>query len=185
MTDGPAPPPEWSGEPGDVPGDAYGAYPPPPAPGAGFPGFAPWWRRLLAGLLDWLLVAVPVGLLGAVFGLVEVVRDVEGNLVRFSASTSLSVLVFLAALAYSMVMDGSQRGQTIGKMALLIQVRDATTGGPIGFARALGRRFIFLILFQLLFLPGLLNALSPLWDGRRQAWHDKAVNSVVLNAAQG
>lgn len=178
---GPEPAPVPADVPVEVPSDVYQAYPPPPLPGD-VPPYAPWWRRVVAALLDWLLVAVPIGLFGAAFGLVEVIRDVEGDIVRVRPSAGLSLLVFLAALAYSAAMDGSQRGATVGKMALLIQVRDADTGGPIGPARALGRRFIFLILFQLLFIPGAINALSPLWDARRQAWHDKAVRSVVVSS---
>jgi hypothetical protein len=30
-------------------------------------------------------------------------------------------------------------------------------------------------------LPLLLDYLSPLWDQRRQAWHDKVVRSVVVD----
>ena len=66
-------------------------------------------------------------------------------------------------------------------MAMGIQVRDAEIGGPIGFGRAIGRRFVYEILWYLLFVPGLINALSPLWDSRKQAWHDKAARTVVVN----
>jgi uncharacterized RDD family membrane protein YckC len=166
---------------GPEPSDAYQAYPPPP-PSAVYAPYAPWWRRAIAAVLDWLLVAVPVGVLGAVFGLVDVVREVDGDLATVEVSTRMSVLVFAATLIYSGLMDGSARGATVGKMALLIQVRDANTGGPIGFWRALGRRFIFLILFELYFLPGAVNALWPFWDPRRQAGHDKIVKSVVVSA---
>ncbi len=187
MTDVPPPPPPPPPPPGSEPGgepepsDASYAYPPPP-PSAVFSPYAPWWRRAIAAVLDWFLVAVPVGVLGAVFGLVEVVRNVDGDLARVDVSTGMSLLVFAAACIYSGVLEGGPRGATVGKMALLIQVRDATTGGAIGFGRALGRRFIFLILFELLFFPGAINALWPLWDPRRQGWHDKAVKSVVVNA---
>ena len=176
----PPPPPgsEPSGEP--EPSDARYAYPPPPP--TVYSPYAPWWRRAVAAVLDWLIVAVPVGVLGAVFGLVEVVRDAGGDLARVDVSTRMTLLVYAAACIYSGVMDGGPRGATVGKMALLIQVRDGTTGGPIGFARAFGRRFIFLILFELFFFPGVVNALWPLGDRRRQAWHDKAVTSVVVHA---
>ena len=40
-----------------------------------------------------------------------------------------------------------------------------------------------MVLWWLLLIPGLLDVLSPLWDGRRQTWHDKAVNSVVVDKA--
>ncbi len=54
-----------------------------------------------------------------------------------SSATSSSLLPL--ALYYG-IMNGSRRGQTVGKMALGIAVRDARTGQRIGFlAAALGR----------------------------------------------
>ena len=186
MTDVPPPPPP-DGEPEREPEwrapDPYHAYPPPP-PSEAVTAYAPWWRRAIAAVLDWLLVAVPIGLFGAVSGLVDVVRDVEGDVVRVDVSTGMSVLVFAAAIVYSGLMDGGRRGATVGKMALLIQVRDAENGGPIGFARAAVRRFVFLILFELYVLPGLVNAVWPLLDPRRQALHDKLARSVVMSAPE-
>jgi len=32
----------------------------------------------------------------------------------------------------------------------------------------------------LLVIPYVIDNLSPLWDARHQAWHDKVVNSVVV-----
>ncbi|MGH9279267.1 MAG: RDD family protein, partial [Acidimicrobiales bacterium] len=89
----------------------------------------------------------------------------------------------VVAVVYSGLLDGSSHGQTVGKMAMRLQVRDATVGGPIGFRRAAVRRFIYQCLFLALAIPGVVNALSPLWDRHRQAWHDKAVGSVLVNAA--
>ena len=59
---------------------------------------------------------------------------------------------------------------------------DAENGGAIGFGRAALRRFVYQVLFLPFGIPGLINALSPLWDRRRQAWHDKVANSVVVNS---
>ena len=78
-------------------------------------------------------------------------------------------------------MNGSRRGQTVGKIALGIAVRDARTGGPIGFWRALGRNAITVVFRLLLYIPYILDSLAPLWDARRQAWHDKVVHSVVVD----
>jgi uncharacterized RDD family membrane protein YckC len=78
------------------------------------------------------------------------------------------------------LLDGSERGATLGKRALKIQVRDATAGGPVGVGKALLRRFVFVILWLPFIIPGLINVLSPLWDKKRQSWHDKATNSVVI-----
>lgn len=174
MSDAP-PPPEDS--------FSYEQYPPPPPTAAAGPGYAPWWRRLLATLIDGLLIGVPLAVFGSATGLLEVVRDSEGQFLRYTAKPGLTVLSFLATLAYSAVMEGGEGGATVGKMAMKIRVRDANTGGSIGPGRALLRRFIYGALFYALLLPGLINGLSPLWDPRNQAWHDKAANSVVVNFA--
>jgi uncharacterized RDD family membrane protein YckC len=86
----------------------------------------------------------------------------------------------VVSLGYFSFLDGGRRGQTVGKMAVGIAVRDIDTGGPIGAGRALLRRFIFFATYFGLILF-VINALSPLWDRRRQAWHDKVVHSCVVN----
>jgi uncharacterized RDD family membrane protein YckC len=183
-----------------------GYGPPPGAPGAPFitsaPPYpvstnpvdrivnrplAPWWKRLVAVIID-----------GAVIGIVffivfAVVGAVAGNTITVqpdgTTTTSLSngtvtamlALAFLPAFLYYGIMNGSRRGQTVGKMALSIAVRDARTGGPIGFWRGLGRYAITILFELLLIIPYVLDNLSPLWDSRRQAWHDKIVRSVVVD----
>jgi len=92
-----------------------------------------------------------------------------------------SLLFSIPAGIYFAVMNGSRRGQTVGKMALGIAVRDARTGAPIGFWRGLGRFAITLVFEALLYIPYVLDSLAPLWDSRRQAWHDKVVHSVVVD----
>ena len=87
-------------------------------------------------------------------------------------------VVAAAQLIYFATLDG--QGQTVGKRALGIAVRGQASGQPIGFGRALARRLVFGVLWDLLLVPGLVNALSPLWDPGNQAWHDHAVGSVVV-----
>ena len=87
----------------------------------------------------------------------------------------------IPAAIYYAAMNGSRRGQTVGKMALGIAVRDARTGGPIGFWRALGRNLITVVFEALFSIPYILDSLAPLWDARRQAWHDKVAHSVVVD----
>jgi uncharacterized RDD family membrane protein YckC len=91
--------------------------------------------------------------------------------------------MLVIALLYNGIMNGSSRGQTLGKMALSIQVRSAGTGGPIGVGRGLGRYAITIPLNLVSCGMGaLLDGLWPLWDAKRQALHDKVVNSVVIDA---
>ncbi len=89
-------------------------------------------------------------------------------------------IVFVPLLLYYGIFNGSKRGQTLGKMALGIVVRDARTGGPIGLWRGMGRYAITTLFYVVLVVPFLIDNLSPLWDGRRQAWHDHVVHSVVV-----
>jgi len=85
-------------------------------------------------------------------------------------------------LVYYGVLNGGRGGQTLGKMALGIQVRDARTGGPLGVARGLVRYLAYAALFFACVIPGVANVLSPLWDDHRQAWHDHAVGSLVIES---
>jgi len=175
MSDAMPPPPpaeegdeRWRyGPPGDTPPGAVESH-------------AAWWRRAVAVILDGLVLGAPIALIGFQLGLIRIIET--DNIVNYETEPELLILQFLAAMAYAALMDGSARGATVGKMAMKIQVRDAQVGGPIGPARAAIRRLIYLGLFSLYVLPGAINALSPLWDKRSQAWHDKAVRSVVLNA---
>ena len=101
----------------------------------------------------------------------------------FFVSLALTQLVPLIITAlYSTFMNGSARGQTVGKMALKIQTRDEASGGPIGYGKAFLR---WLVSGALSFLTcgigAFLDALWPLWDNKRQTIHDKAVNSLVID----
>jgi uncharacterized RDD family membrane protein YckC len=188
--------PDWQRqEPEQPPAESY---PPPPAgysylgATAGAPAGVPlaagepaeWWRRAVAIILDGLVLIIPTLIITAPFGFNNTEIDpITGATTFDSGSFALSSLVSLAVtLVYFGLLDGSARGQSVGKMALGIRVRDVETGGPIGFGRAVLRRLVYSILWYLLVIPGLINALSPLWDARRQAWHDKAANTLVVRA---
>ncbi len=141
---------------------------------------AQWWQRVAALVLDAVVLAIPNTV---------IVTVVAGSALRSAVITSTNVgprgweaigVAAVVSLGYFSFLDGGRRGQTVGKMAVGIAVRDIDTGGPIGAGRALVRRFIFFATYFGLILF-VINALSPLWDRRRQAWHDKVVHSCVVN----
>ncbi len=141
--------------------------------------FADWWQRVVAILVDGLIVAIPVYFLAAVVAGAVGSASPGGSWTNSTAAgTIANVIVLAGALLYFGILDG--RGQTVGKRALGIAVRSEQTGYPIGIGRAMARRALYVLLWAVFFLPGLLNALSPLWDTKRQAWHDHAVGSVVV-----
>jgi uncharacterized RDD family membrane protein YckC len=142
----------------------YESAPPPPAesyssgpsgPRAGF------WQRFLAVVIDVLVLLVPDVLIFLAFK--------HSPAARQGFSTLLS-------LAYGTLMEGSARGQTVGKMALGIRVYDFRQGGSIGY----GRAFIRQIVKAIAAIPIFLGWFWMLWDKEKQCWQDKAANDVVV-----
>ncbi|MHB1445007.1 MAG: RDD family protein [Acidimicrobiales bacterium] len=152
---------------------------------------APWWKRLVALLIDGLMLGLGLAILGGVVGaaLGRNANSTSGSasLHPISPGTltaAILILFFLASVPLSFYYgftNGSKRGQTVGKMAMGIAVRDSRTGQAIGFWRAFGRYWITVVFSLLLYIPYVLDSLSPLWDGRRQSWHDKLAHSVVID----
>lgn len=162
---------------------AYGpppsAYPPAGPTGGGRPAqdgldafgrpLATWGQRLGALVIDELFLFV-----------VTFCAVLAVGLRRTFAGAVVSLVL---AGAYYAVLNGSEMGQTFGKRAMNIQVRDiGGSGGTIGGQRA-ALRYVTFGLFRIVPFFGLftlLDGLWPLWDRRRQALHDKIAGSVVV-----
>lgn len=161
--------------------------PPPPAvqqqpPPAGGQPLASWGSRAVALIIDSLLIAIPLAL-AITFAVVAALREDDGEPAGlYWALFGLLLLVyFVLPFLYFPILNGNERGQTIGKRIMGIRVR-RMDGSPLGVGRGLGR-------YALVFAAGLvagplvlLDYLWPLWDERHQALHDKAVDSVVVRA---
>ncbi len=198
----PPPPPSGTLQPG------FSTPPPPPPPGgvATAPGYPPYGYAappvggerasfgtrlggfLLDGLLYGLLMAVfviPGGILiGASFQDCVTINDevvcpdgspdggmIAGGIALIILGVLVVAFIYLRALG--------KTGQTWGRKIVGIKVVGETTGDPIGFGRALGRQlFASFISGQILYL----GYLWMLWDDKKQTWHDKVVNSIVVEA---
>lgn len=190
----PATPPAAPPPAPPAPPPAYAYYAPPAAPAvAGSPDhvlmdpvYSPWWKRVCAALIDFVTLSIPNGIISSLLGGNAIETDPVTGVASFQPTAgyvAAFVISIVGSLAYYVVMEGGPAAATVGKMAMHITVRDGSTWTPIGYGRALGRRLLGMVLWWLLLVPGLLDVLSPLWDGRRQTWHDKAVNSVVVDKA--
>ncbi|MDQ3570447.1 MAG: RDD family protein [Actinomycetota bacterium] len=153
---------------------------------------AEWWKRLVAIIIDGLILGVPLFILYIILiaGSISqttidpITGEIEGGGGILGGAFLLFFLVAIAAnLAYYGILNGGAAGQTVGKKVMKIQVRDANSGGPIGVGRGVGRAAIPSVAGALCFLVSLLDGLWPLWDDKRQALHDKVANSVVVDAA--
>jgi len=143
--------------------------------------YASWGRRAVGYTLDLLIVVVALML---VLVALIVPARVGGGAAEGAAVALMLVLVFLGPAAYYVYFVGNERGQTYGRRALGIQVRDAETHGPIGYGRSFGR-YAIVFVFGLLTFPLIFDYLWPLWDGMNQTLHDKMVGSVVLDIRPG
>jgi uncharacterized RDD family membrane protein YckC len=193
----PGPPPQapplqqpgWGSPPyGQPPAGAPYGYVPGPVDRLGRP-LADWWQRLVAIILDSIILYVPKAILAAIL----VGTTVSNNGVYttgFGASLIVLGIIFaLVDIAYFALLNGSEKGQTVGQMVLGIAVRDESTGGAIGPQRA-GLRILVLdpgLLVSWIPVIGLIAglytvvaALSPLWDDRRQGFHDKVAKTDVI-----
>jgi uncharacterized RDD family membrane protein YckC len=202
-------PPQWSGPPtwtGQQPLYPPGYGPPPgyglphgfgPAPGAVNPGshpdpvlaqpLAPWWKRLVAILIDGAIITFVYVIVLFAIGAATANSSTHHTSTHQDAAQVAIGLIALWIVAsipnalYYGFMNGSRRGQTLGKMALGIAVRDARTGRPIGFWRGCGR-YLLTALFAIVgLIPFVLDSLAPLWSSRLQAWHDRATHTVVVD----
>jgi uncharacterized RDD family membrane protein YckC len=129
------------------------------------------WQRLSAWLLDvllWGAVMIPIELATGV-------SPRQGHSPRgFVAFASGAFILLVAVLVYC---DGSPSGATPGKRMLGLRVVGKGNESPIRYPRAILRRTAFL-------LGGWCLYLGWLWmliDRDRQAWHDKAANSIVIS----
>lgn len=159
-------------------GDAYQAAPPPPPyqqpygyPGAGLPvgmpPFADWGQRVGAFALDNGPAIVAGWIAGATRNLtVEVIFGIIG----------LLGLVWAIANA----LQAGRTGQSYGKRALGIRLARFADGQPVGAALGFLRLFLNWLFWVACLIPGILNFLWPLWDGKRQTWSDKIARSVVV-----
>jgi len=121
--------------------------------------YAGFGRRLAAVLVDGLIVGAAGGLLGLLA----------------PDSGGVQALVVLGSVLYYVLFIGV-RGQTPGKMALGIKVV-GPDGGPPGAVRAFVREVVGKFLSSLILCLGYL---WMLWDEKRQCWHDKLADTVVV-----
>lgn len=179
------PPPGGAGGYGDHPfgqnpyGDAYGAA----DPLAGMPPLASRGKRLLARIIDALLISIPVflvvGLLGGGFDTDDGVMSLSGSQIAQSLTYTAVYLVYEGYLL-------TTRGQTVGKMAMRIRVamldNGALPAGGAGWVRAAVYSLPALVpcLGTLFWL---VNVLFCTWDKPyQQCLHDKIGRTVVVAA---
>jgi uncharacterized RDD family membrane protein YckC len=138
-------------------------------------GYAQWGSRVLATLIDNVLLLIPT--LVVLYALGD-----DGSPMKYNFT--LDLVLFACAAPYFTVLGGGRLGQTLGYRTLNIVVRDARSGNPIGYPKAFVRYLVRFLAYVFGIIPGLVNDLWPLWDPMRQTLADKAVGAVVVQLGQ-
>jgi uncharacterized RDD family membrane protein YckC len=167
--------------------------PPPPQPitpyqqpYTGGQVYAGFWIRVVARLLDGLIVGLPLAVVFGVLalaagGLAAGTSNSDQNTQNATAAvfSGIFIVFYLIAIAVSIgywVYFWGTTGSTFGMRVLHLRVVDATTGGPIGIPRALVRWLMTIVNSWACYIGWIWVAFDP----RKQGWHDKVANSVVL-----
>jgi uncharacterized RDD family membrane protein YckC len=184
---------------------AYGVEASPTTPDGQL--LAGWWQRVGAYLIDWLIVGLVGGLLSSPWWgdvidafrefLDQAVRDAEAGVQtdsttfeqQIAGSIAVISLIYLAVgfvyhVAFLMTIQA-----TPGKLALGLRVRLRDRPGPmplwtvlLRWASQFGYSIVSVVpvLGTVLGLYWLLDHLWPLWDGKKQAVHDKIARTNVV-----
>jgi uncharacterized RDD family membrane protein YckC len=146
--------------------------------------YASWGRRLAALAIDSGLLSIVPALL-VVVGYIEGVREGEENLYAmldwFIFGVVIAVAFGIVSSALYFTLCVGRNGQTVGKRAVGVAVRDSRdVTQRIGYWRALARFVVTAVLWSVYYVPGVIDCLWPLWDKQAQTWHDKVSRSVVV-----
>ncbi|CAM3727592.1 RDD family protein [Nocardiopsis rhodophaea] len=186
----------------------YGAPPPPqpygqPTEGPSVHGrpLAEWWQRLVARIIDGIVVVVPFFIIAFIVGLfyaAALVREGETELqigtgADLTLTLVLSLVLLAIGLAYEVFML-TRYGRTLGKMAFSLRVisldNPLQQSGGLPSNTALIRSLVWYGPAILAWIPfigtianliPIINGLWPLWDRpNRQSLNDKAAKTVVV-----
>jgi uncharacterized RDD family membrane protein YckC len=160
----------WQGEP--VPNPSM------PTANASVPpgGYAGWWSRVAATLIDAVLVGLAVGAVGLFAALASSVSETLTWLILIVVG--LPVLVACLMLLYWIP---GITGQSPGRRVMGYAIVHERDGKPIGGGAFLGRQLVGSIVNQFCYI----DYLWPLWDDRNQRIVDKMVSSVAVERPSG
>jgi uncharacterized RDD family membrane protein YckC len=170
-------------QPEPIPSFNYRARPARPTP-ARTPESASMGNRLVALIIDGVVLGLPLTLLGWAIGMFDmpIVRCDTGSCtttggVSGGVRVLFYILELVVSLGYYGYFDGL-RTRTIGKQFARIAVIDERSGGAVGFGRSILRQFV-LLLSGLALTAGYW---SPYLDksGRLQGWHDMVARTIVV-----
>lgn len=129
-----------------------------------------FWIRVIAALIDSaLLIALTLPLLLWIYG-----ESYLSSEQIIAGPADLLVSWILPAIA--VIVFWRYRSATPGKMVTKLKIVDADSGGPPSTGQLIGRYLGYYVAT----IPLALGLLWVAFDDRKQGWHDKLANTVVV-----
>ena len=158
---------------------------PPPAPvwdaqptGAGQVRYGGFWIRVVAYIIDVILLNVAFAIISAIIGVSMIPTDpTKLDPEAMSKMGIFELIALVATWLYFALMESSQRGATVGKMAMGLRVVDEQ-GNRISFGRATGRFFAKFVSGIILLIGYIMVAFTE----RKRALHDMMAGTLVIKA---
>jgi len=158
----------------NVPNSGPAAPPPPvwdatPQGPGGTTGYGGFWIRLVAYIIDAIVINVATWAVGLVIGVDPFAAATTGY---DPTSTVISLVI---GLLYFALLESSERGATLGKMAVGLRVV-TDRGTRLSFGHALGRYLAKLLSGLILFIGFLMVAFTE----RKRGLHDMIAGTLVV-----
>ena len=151
----PPPPPVWDATPaGTAAQVAYGGF----------------WIRFVAYIIDAILISLVLGVVTSIFGISYMNMDDISQI-----DPTLNLLSIAVAWLYFALMESSERGATVGKMAMGLRVV-SNEGKRISFLNATGRYFAKIISALILCIGFIMIAFTD----RKRGLHDMIASTLVI-----
>lgn len=147
-------------------------------------------KRVLARIIDWFIIFVPLALIGLPFRIYDRVAE-DGDVADVwrgdGGQWVLQLISIVAYVAYDTIMTAKRNGQTFGKQLMGLRVAMLNDGSVPNTNAALTRAMVLwlpaLICCACLW-PLLLLVLILLDKPYKQGLHDKAARTVVVSTTQ-
>ncbi len=129
-----------------------------------------FWARVGAALIDTLLIAIVVWpIMHFVYGSDY---SLDGAIIKGPVDFIVSWILPAVAVIWFWI----ARQATPGKMVIAARIVDASTGEPATTGQLIGRYFAYYVSI----IPFMLGLIWVGIDARKQGWHDKLANTVVV-----
>jgi uncharacterized RDD family membrane protein YckC len=149
------------------------AAPPPPAWDASSTAqpvaYGGFWIRLVAYIIDAIVLSIVVSVLATIFGVPLVPEDMEHY------DPTLNLLSFIIGWLYFALLESSARGATLGKMALGLRVV-TSNGQRLSFLNATGRYFAKILSAIILMIGFIMIGFTD----KKRGLHDMIAGTLVI-----